>query len=51
MVVSGLPPAGEPGPLGVAGRPLLAVDDGGGCVFRVAEALRWRGESVISMLW
>ena len=49
MVVSGLPPAGEPGPLGVAGRPLLAVDDGGSGVFRVAKALRLRGESVISM--
>ena len=34
------PPAGQSGPLGVAGRPLLAV---GGGVFRVAEAL-WFGE-------
>ena len=49
-VVVSWPPAGESGPLWVAGSLLLAVEDGVGGVFRVAEALRWRGESVISML-
>ena len=45
MVTVPGPPAGESGPLGVAGSPLLSV---GGGVFGVAEALWERG--VISML-
>ena len=47
MTVPG-PPAGESGPLGVAGSPLLSV----GGVFGVAEALWERGvNSMLSLLW
>ena len=48
MVIAPGPPAGESGPLGVAGSPLLSV----GGVFGVAEALWERGvNSMLSLLW